>query len=271
MKKVVVFSRRILLFIAFLLIMSFGKSIHAQALSYDKAICIKMVTKDYTGPNLSTRINLDDPYDHITNVKTSDSHLKAAVSFSASGDNAYDYEEIQMFATKRGKYKIFFDVVDKDGKLKSSESITVYVRTVKESLDAIKSIKIGKTEIKKQLLKDKYTTRDVDVKKSGKLKIKMKKGCKLKEIYVNRIVKMDNPEAYSNGSKITYTTKTETIQNGSMLILSEAGMYDKSVDNYGKQTEEIHSSNFSYTTLRLKFTDKNGALTTQYIIIRSAI
>lgn len=270
MKKVVVFTRSVLLLSAFLLILLLGGT-NAKALTYDKAICLKMVTDKYTSPNLATRINLDDSEDHIANVRTSSKKLKAVISLSSSGKKSMSYEEIQMYATKRGKYKLYFDVVDKNGNVKSSESITVYVRSVEESLDPIKSIKIGKTELKSQLLKDKYTTRYVEVKKSGKLKIKMKKGCKLKEIYVMRVVKLEKPETFSDGTKTTYTTETEIIKNGSNLILSSSGIHDESVKRSGKQIDRIDKSIYGYTTLRLKFTDKKGALTSQYIIIRSVI
>ena len=269
MKKVVVFTRSVLLLSTFLLILLFGGT-NAKALTYDKAISLEMVTNKYTSPNLVTRIDLDDPNDQIANVRTSSKKLKAVVSFTATGMNTC-YEEIQMYATKRGKYKLYFDVVDKDGNVKSSETITVYVRTVEESLDAIKSIKVGKTEIKNQLLKDKYTTRHVDVKKSGKLKIKMKKGCKLKEIYVTRYEKLGSPETSSDGTKTSVKTIAEYINNGSMLVLSNTGYKDGNVDRSGNQICEKNRSIFGYTKLWIAYTDKKGALTTRIIVLRSVI
>ncbi|MCR5657297.1 MAG: hypothetical protein K6G06_07535, partial [Butyrivibrio sp.] len=62
MKKVVVFTRSVLLLSTFLLILLLGGT-NAKALTYDKAICLKMVTDKYTSPNLATRINLDDSED----------------------------------------------------------------------------------------------------------------------------------------------------------------------------------------------------------------
>jgi len=269
MKKVVVFTRSVLLLSTFLLVLLLGGNLHTEAATYDKVINLQMVTKKCTNPNFHEIVEMENHDDHIANIKSSSKNLRAKVSLTSKMLSGTNEEEIDICATKKGKYKLTFDIVDGDGNLRSKESIKIYVRTVKETLDSFKSIKIGRKEIKNKLLKDEYTTQMVDVKKAGKLKIKMRRKCKLINICVKRDKKLDSPQVNGDGSVRSVDHLHETIQNNSNLTLSDAGYNDGRVEYEGTQTLRSMKSIYGITVLELTYIDKNGALGTMNIKLRS--
>lgn len=269
MKKVVVFTRSVLLLSAFLLIMFFGSTMRAEAATYDKAINLQMVTSKYTRLDRYVIVKLEKEGDHITNLKCSNKHLRAIVSSSIWIEDSTNSEVIDVYATKRGKYNITFDIVDGAGNLRSKESIKVYVKSPKESLNSFKSIKLGKLDLKKNLLKDDYTKQTIDIKKTGKLKVKMNKGCKLKDIHVRRYKKLDTPKEYSWGDRKEVDSEYVEIKNGSYLELSGSGDEDGKIENSGNQVHQIYKSTYATTRLEIEYTDKKGILETLVIVLRS--
>ncbi len=266
--------RRVLLLSFLVLIISSAKSITAKAAvtaTYDKVVELNMVNSKSTGTESTLRVDMDLSTAHIANVKTSSKYLKAGVYiYTDEYTKKRNLEYIVMYGTKKGRYNLTFDIVDSNGNILSSESVLVIVCPIKSSFSAFKSIKIGNTNVLKKCLKNKYTAQDVMLKKTGKIKVKMKKGYKLKNIKITRYVKSDEPY----GSYfITYNVNaiTEDVSNGSKITLSDVG-YNK---NYhlknGNFTYDYNDSIYAYTYLTLTYIDKKGIERQSEITLRSNI
>lgn len=274
MKKIYMNLRRVLLFSLLVLIISSAKSITAKAAvtaTYDKVVELNMINSKSTGKEKRMYVDMDTTNVHVANVKTSSKYLKAkATMWSKRYSLNSNKESISMYGTKKGRYKLTFDIVDSSGNVLSSESVLVIVCPLKSSMSAFKSIKIGNTNVLKKCLKNKYTAQDVMIKKTGKLNVKMKKGYTLKSIQITRYVKRSEPvDSYYMKSSVDEIT--EEISNGSQVTLSEIGYNNDFYFKYGNYSYSYNDSIYAYTFLTLTYIDKKGVERQIEITLKSNI
>lgn len=143
--------------------------------------------------------DLSDKDDKIINIKTSSKSLKAKqtynyVQINDSSNDITKYAEISFYASKDGKYTLKFDIADKNGKKKSSHKVTVYAY----SDMPVKYIKLNNKPLDQSNLVSG---------KSGKVKVTMNKGYKIKKLEYG-VYKQSSSEMiykkFKNGSKVTY-------------------------------------------------------------------
>ena len=262
---------RATLFLAIALFILSGKSITTRAIEYDKVVEIKMINKKTTGTKNYLYVYYHDEDKHVTNVRTSSKYLKAGlaeVDRETYGDRS---ETIQCYGTKKGSYWIYFDIEDYVGNHLSSERIKVIVCSERDSYKAFKSIKLGKVNLLNRLFRDDYFTKDITVKKGGKIKVKMRKGYKLLDISVKRTIAFDKP---SNNPKIykSYTDLVEEkVRNGSVVKLSEVGEKYQFFHNDISEKQKYNDSIFGYTYVTLTYRDKRGNERKNTITLRSKV
>ena len=146
---------------------------------------------------------------------------------TSSDEYAAPYASIGLYAKKKGKYVVSYDICDKAGKKLSSGKTTVYV----SDDQPIKSVKFDK----------KYLSSAITFKKSGKLSISMNKGYKLKKITVTTYNK--------SGKEVV-----KTVRNNSTIKLGEyAQIYDNS---YSDGSRYFSTSLAARTQIKITYTDK---------------
>ena len=230
-----------------------------------------MIDKKTTGTDNFLLVQYDMEDKHVSNVRTSSKYLKAGLVLINRYMVSNRFETIQFYGTKKGSYWIYFDIEDSAGNHLSTERTKVIVCSEKDSYKAFKSIKLGKVNLLKRLFKDDYKTRDITVKKGGKIKVKMKKGYKLLDISVKRTIVFDQP---SNNPKMNkdYTDQVEEkVQNGAEIKLSEVGDNYRFYYNDVTQKTEYNDSIFGYTYVTLTYRDKSGNERKNTITLRSKV
>ncbi len=259
------------LFLATVFLLLSGKTISARAIEYDKVMEISLIDKNTCKAKNRMVVHFDTSDDHISNVRTSSKYLKAVNTSHGTEKYTNNFEYIQMYATKPGSYWMYFDIVDGSGNFKSTHKVKVFVCSKRDSYKAFKSIKVGKVNILNRLFKDDYTTKDVTLKKGGKIKVKMRKGYKLLDISVKRTVAHEQTDSGKSSTRDNTRLVEESIQNGSKLQLSEVGDNYKYYSRYHYQQLEYNDSIFGYTHLILTYKDKKGFERKNTIIIRSKL
>ncbi len=259
----------LLLAIAFFMLS--GMSITSKAVEYDKVIELNLINKRTTETKNFMSVLLDTGSDHISNVRTSSKHLKAGIVFTGKQVYVKNCEYIQLYATKKGTYWLYFDTVDSAGNYKSTERAKVIVCSQKDSYKAFKSIKLGKVNILNNLFEDDYTTRDVAVKKGGKIKVKMNKGCKLLDITVDKYVYRPEGTMNSKYDKRYVEHIRESVKNGSKIKLSKVGEYYRRYEMDDGQTLQNYDDIFGYTYLTFTYRDKKGNERKRKITVRSML
>lgn len=168
---------------------------------------------------------------YVKNIKTGSKNLIAKNTYyytsTSSDEYAAPYASIGLYAKKKGKYVVSYDICDKAGKKLSSGKTTVYV----SDDQPIKSVKFDK----------KYLSSAITFKKSGKLSISMNKGYKLKKITVTTYNK--------SGKEVV-----KTVRNNSTIKLGEyAQIYDNS---YSDGSRYFSTSLAARTQIKITYTDK---------------
>lgn len=157
--------------------------------------------------------------DTIKNLKVNKKGMSAAVTYSRSENSEqkdYGYAEITLHATKPGKYKVSFNVVDLDGKTVAKKSVTVQAV---HSSAVIKKATFGKQTVleqsatlkngtKKKIYKENFKVKG----SSGKMKVTPNSQYKITGIVVVSLDK-DGKEVYKK------------IKNGGTVNLSKAYAY----------------------------------------------
>lgn len=202
----------------------------------------------------------------ITNVKSSSKNLLAKITadnYSINSEYSYDpvtYESkytrtkkvssqyISYFAKKSGKYKVTFDVVDKDGVVVEKGSITVktYASATKQP---VKRITYNGKDVYEYI----YCTQ-----KSGKIKVTMNKGFSLVKIEVDKVGKggVISPAKIRNNAKVSLITSRYSLESSSDYYTRESDpifpytyIYITYKDN---KTKEIDTVNYSLCTMNTK-------------------
>ena len=274
MKKAKSLLSKIVIFTALVLILAFGRGITAKAVTvnYDKVAVINLINKKTTSSYYGLLVRTDEKDIHVTNIRTSSKNLKAHLYHYSKwnlGNN--NVEIIQLIGTKKSSYRLTFDVVDASGNYISTEQAKIIVEKLKDSFKGFKSIKVGKTNILSKCLKDDYTSGIVDLKKSGQLKIKMKKGYTINDIRVERYVPTDEPKLKTDYIVRYADYVIEHIANGDMLNLSTVSDFHNAYTYDDTQYATYYDHIFTYTYLTITYTDKYGNTRSQEITIRSKV
>ncbi len=274
MKKVGTYLTRLMLFMVLSLMIVSGRGITAKAVTvtYDKVNIIHMINKKTTGIDEGFEVDMDAVNMHVSNIRTNSQCLKAKRTvYSYQHSTSDNYEYISVYATKKGTYFVTFDIVDGKGRYISTEQSKIIVETYKDSFKGYKSIKIGKTNVLKECMEDKYSGKVLTLNKPGKIKIKMKKGYTLKDIIVERCVPDKYSGVYRGGVRSRTEYITEHIKNGDMVKLSEISHYHNGRGKLGGLSVEYSDHIFEYTGLTIIYIDKNGIERKNEIDIRSRI
>lgn len=231
----------VLLVLSFMVGLFFIPVNHAEAASYGS---VPKKVRIYTN-SAYQNFSFDLSYGYsIKGLKSNSSNLKVKQTeqrFEQGTDDNHNFAKIALFATKEGNYKVSFNIVNAAGKKVSSHTVKVYVKND----SVLKSLKVGKNDVfndwNYSLLKG----------KSGKVKVVMSKGYKLKKIEYGVYDK----------NKATYIFKP--IKNNKKIT------YGKYAAEYNESYESVFSSyKYSWWTkdtvantyIRITYIDKHTKL-----------
>lgn len=185
----------------------------------------------------SFEVKLDAGDYKIANLKSSSAkNLILRTTYVDSDSDYTGSARISMYAKKKGKYKVSFDVVDRNNRVKRHHVVQVFATL--ES--AVKKITIGGKSIY-DAVNPTFGTM-VFPKAGGKLKVKMTKGYAVKAIEVTTYDK--------NGNGIT-----KIVKNGKKIKLGK--FRSKTVSSYNRPGYESWNADlFADTDIRIVYIDK---------------
>ena len=181
-------------------------SIPTSILAAEKeSIPSKVRVNSDTWNDTAIEIQLADATHTVANIKSDSKNAIAKITSldvrSEEGEDADIRNKISIgvYAKKDGTYTISFDILDKDGLKVSTKKVKVYA--YRES--ALKSLSVEGSQKNSSLLS----------KKSGKVKVTLKPGNKLKKLEYGVYSPKENSnnreikyKQFKNGAKITYGT-----------------------------------------------------------------
>lgn len=173
----------------------------------------------------------------IKGLKSNSSKLKVKQTYQRTEQGTstnQNYATITLLANKEGNYKVSFNIVDAAGKKVSAHTVKVYAKND----SVLKTLKVGKNDV--------FSANNLNYSllkgNSGKVKVAMSKGYKLKKIEYGVY---DN-----NKSEYVYST----IKNNKKIT-------------YGKQVSEYsYSYESAYSSYKYNYWSKS-AMATTYIRI----
>jgi hypothetical protein len=194
---------------------------------------------------------LDARGDQIINLKSNNKHLKV---YQVKYDGFYTKPEIGIgvWTDKKGRFTFEFDVVSAAGNVKEHKVITVISKRAKTAEEHEPCKKI--MYCKKDLLSDNFYSL-LRVPKKGKLKIKMKKGYKLLEVWYG-----ERSEKDSN------LIEWRQIKNNTVITLSDRNynMHSGYGGSYGRDFDRMEADTFIWVKAQNKKTKET--LTKYYTI-----
>ncbi len=176
----------------------------------------------------------------IANLKTSGKNLYARITYTHSYHNSAGTATISMYAKKKGKYTVSFDVVDRQNRKTTSHKATVYA--------------YDDNPVKKVTFDGEDTFYRISSKAKGKFKVTMTKGYSLQSIKVT---------TYDKSGKAV----TKKLKNGSSVTL---GKY-RYKNAYGSgAAENWHAGLLATTNFEITYKDKytKQSRTTTYMLYR---
>jgi hypothetical protein len=202
MKVLKSFSKKFLAVALALTMMLPTTAITASAASCDSDVYVKTYKNGYyyTGTKYGAPIEItfDEKGDDIANIKSESDKLKV---YRVSVQTNKKKGLIGVFATTPGTYKVSFDIIGADKKVKESKVVNVHVSLFGGS-SVIKTVKYANKEL---WTSDFYDY--VNIPAKGKLSVTLNKGYKLKSLRVGKYPKKGvNNYKYSkfkNGGNIT--------------------------------------------------------------------
>lgn len=210
----------------------------------------------------------------IKNIKTSSKNLIARQTNqywrkeknSWSKDAPYGYADIGLYGTKKGTYKLTFDVCNEEGKKRSSHSVKVVVSDdLAVNYPIMKATFNGKTDAFWSLSN----------KSSGKFKVVMNKGYKLKSITMttydakgnNVTKKIKNNKKVKLGQYAYLYENDYEYQNWGEVWNEETGEYDR-VNDKLEWSYYLYAHVLANTTFTITYqnTKTKSVGTTSYTI-----
>ncbi|WP_026670199.1 hypothetical protein [Butyrivibrio sp. AE3006] len=256
MKKINYFLARLVFAAAFLLCIFNAWNMSARAaVKCDDTVEVIYYKGGYyaTGNDYLFDLETDARGDDIINLKTSCKHLKV---FRVSYEEYTESTKmgIGIWTDKKGKYTFEFDVITKNGVIKDHKVITVKVRKPKtlEQQEPCKKVMYAK----KNLLSDNFYSL-LRIPKKGKLKITMKKGYKLLEVWYGETNLEDSNKADWHRIKNNTVIK---LSNRHYQYHSSNGKFRNDLDRMeadtfiwikyqNKKTKEISSTYYTISRL----------------------
>ncbi len=187
-------------------------------------------------------MSLSEPTDKIRNIKTSSANLKAKetridIHVDADGRTTRNIRAISLYTAAEGKYTVSFDITDADNIRKAHKKVIVYAY----SDPAFKEI----------TLDGKMMFGGITEKASGRLKVTLNSGYKLKKIETGKYVKTTGDDGKSIDSSMKYTK----IKNNSKITFSKVP-YESSQEN-GSLSQEGNKDLYQYPKYYGKYWSKN--------------
>ena len=244
-----------------------GTDKYGVDLSYYDSMYPGSASEYYYGGGDCATVYLRDQAASISDLKTSSKKFKAKLSLVRTGTSSYTssysgvttttknapYYKIAYYCKKKGTYTVSFKVRDKDNKVLETKSFKVKVGYTAYSYP-FKSVQYAGDYLYKyhryvegEDYEDPamlYTT-----KKSGKLKVKMSKGYKIKKIEVTTFKKNGKTVTKKTGNN--KTIKVTTIMKGTEKYNSGSGSYA-----YGYET--YRNPMFPRTEVKIYYTKKGS-------------
>lgn len=181
--------------------------------------------------------------DTIANLKSSSANLLTRQVYKdirAEEGYFHSHVGIGIYAKKSGTYTVTFDILNKNGKKKSTEKVKVYA----DANQPVKSMTFGGKKVGNML----FTTSG-----SGKLKVTMNSGYKLKKIELGTWKKVKT----KNGTESELVYKT--IKNNSVLTLSKKVVFNDTKEGNlkkGYYFEYYYNDMWANNVIRLTYVDK---------------
>lgn len=206
------------------------------------------ITAAYNGYNnyyeTPIAFDLKSKGDRIANLKSSSSNLLTWQTYKdVKSEDGYFHSHvgIGIYAKKSGTYTVTFNILNKNGKKKSTEKVTVYA----DKNQPIKSVTFSGKKINSVLFTASLT--------SGRVKVTMNKGYKLKKIEVGTWKTV----ATQNGteSKLVY----KTIQNNAVLKLGKKCFQSDTIEGNlkkGYYHEYYANDMWAAHVIRVTYVDK---------------
>lgn len=202
-----------------------------SAITASAATSIPSKIRIFPGNVDNYAVNFDLPAvgDKIKNLKSSNKNLYVKQTGKNDHKDSWDSSNdgssviLGLYAKKSGTYKVTFDIYSSKNKKKSSKSITVYAKS--------------DSPIKKFTYNGKAYNYNVNDAASGKIKVTMNSGYKLKKIEVGKYQVKNTTSGKESAIKYT------TVKNGSKITLSKVPYTYEF--KYGSLSGDSYSYNFS--------------------------
>lgn len=228
----------------------------AMTVSAASSIPTKVRIFPKTVNNYAVTFELPSTGDVIKNVKSSSKNLavrQTSMSDEKSSYNTSNSVTLGMYAKKTGTYTVTFDIYSAAGKKKSSKKITVYAKS--------------DSPVKKFTYNGKAYAYSANHAASGKIKVTMNSGYKLKKIEVGKYTVSKTIDGQESNLKWT------KVNNGAKITLSKVPHtssyeYGSLTDGYycKRSTKQMDAE----TIVRITYTDKytKQSATTFYYFYR---
>lgn len=241
--------------VAFAMILAVLPSVPAKAATKDK-IPTKARLQGGSWDDSAIELELADSTQSIDKIKTNSKDLVAKLTGININSNGNEKDEckykIGLYAKKNGTYKVTFDIVDQNGDKVSSKEVTVYAYD-----SALKSVTVD----------GKIRSYSIVNKKSGKVKVVLQPGNKIKKVEYGYYKKTKNSSGYSssivykefkNGSKVNFTTQGYEYLSEYSNEYSDQKYYSKNFD------KDIMATTWIKVTYVDKYTKQNETLQVCY-------
>lgn len=205
----------------------FTTSVTSEAAKTTKATTISPLSEYSYSSGISNSgaiyVQLDEPGDYITNIKSKNSNLKAKLTraytyhyktdYYTSSNNT-NYAVIGLYGKKALSTTVTFDIYGENNKKKESKSVKVNVKTSSYT-NPVKSIKFAGKPLDSTKL---YTA------KSGKLKVTLNKKYKLLKVETGTYTAPVKSTSY-NTTYYENEMVYKQIKNNSKITLGKYGYY----------------------------------------------
>lgn len=190
---------------------------------------------------LPIRVSYSKGDAQIKNLKTNSKNLIAKQTYQyfhdwgGSDNDNYGTAEIGLYAKKAGTYQVTFDVCSQSGKKNSRHTVKVIARNPGASDYPIKRVTFA----------GKNTFYEISKKKSGKFKVVLNKGYKLKSItmtYYDKSGKEVTKKIKNNG-KVTLSEYASKHENEWTSSYSDEWSYNLSTDMFARTEFAISYQN----------------------------
>ncbi len=190
---------------------------------------------------------------------------------------AHGSYKIRLYAKKAGKYEFSYDVLDHNGNVITTKTVKIVAKEdndpIKEATFAGKRFYVSNAGKQKGLRNDLYEGKGLyNTKKSGKVRITMNKGYKIKKIEVGyQHVERSNGSTEDKWSNKFADVAWRTIKNGKKIRLNKEDAYPyfdsyerkantKAPGGYDIYSDENHGQG-STTYIRVTYYDKKTKTT----------